>query len=274
VARATTLLRAAGVESPEVNALRLAEHVAGVRPVLLARSVPATFEPRYFRLVGRRAAGVPLQLLVGTAPFRHLSVPVSEGVFIPRPETELVAGAAVSAAADLTAPLVVDLCTGTGAIALAVASEVPAARVVAVDASAGAVVSARANAAALGLAVDVRPGDVTDPSLLAELAGSADVVVANPPYVPAGAALPVEVAEHDPAAALWGGGVDGLDVPRAVLTAAARLLRPGGTLVMEHDETQGAALRDSARAAGFTDVEIHRDLAGRDRYLTAVRSTG
>ena len=270
VAKATTLLRAAGISSPEVNALRLADFVVGVRPVLMAGELPDDFESRYFRLVGQRAARVPLQLLVGTAPFRHLEVEVAAGVFIPRPETESVAGAAIDAARPVPSPLVVDLGTGTGVIALAVAQEVPSARVVGVDVSSEAVDLARRNAGHLGLEVDFRTGDATDPALLAELIGRIDVVVANPPYIPPDAALAREVAEHDPPAALWGRGPDGMVVPRLCLAAAGRLLRAGGTVVMEHDETQAAALRDAA-ADEFTEVGTHADLAGRDRYLTARR---
>jgi release factor glutamine methyltransferase len=270
VAKATTLLRAAEISSPEVNALRLAEFVVGVRPVLLADELPDDFESRYFRLVGRRAAHVPLQLLVGTAPFRHLEVEVAAGVFIPRPETETVAGAAIEAARPVPSPLVVDLGTGTGVIALAVAQEVRSARVVGVDVSSEAVDLARRNAGHLGLEVDFCTGDVTDPALLAEFIGRVDVVVANPPYIPPDAALPPEVAEHDPPAALWGRGSDGMVVPRLFLAAAGRLLRAGGTVVMEHDETQAAALRDAA-ADEFTEVGTHADLAGCDRYLTARR---
>jgi release factor glutamine methyltransferase len=270
VGKATTLLRAAGIESPEVNALRLAEFVAGARPVLMADDLPEDFEPRYFRLVGQRAAHVPLQLLVGTAPFRHLEVNVAAGVFIPRPETETVAGAAVDAARAVASPLVIDLGTGAGVIALAVAQEVPSARVIGVDLSSPAVDLAHANAKRLGLEVEFRVGDVADPTLLVELFHRVDVVVANPPYIPADVVLPPEVVEQDPPSALWGGGTDGLEAPRLFVATAARLLRTGGTLVLEHDETQGPALR-AAAADEFTEVATHPDLAGRDRYLTAQR---
>jgi len=270
VAKATRLLRAADINSPEVSALRLAEFVAGMRPVLRADDLPDDFESRYFGLVGQRAAHVPLQLLVGSAPFRHLEVNVAPGVFIPRPETETVAGAAIEAARAVPSPLVVDLGTGTGVIALAVAQEVPSARVIGVDVSSEAVDLARRNAKGLGLDVDFRLGDLTDPVLLAEFVARVEVVVANPPYVPTDVVLPPEVAEYDPPAALWGGGVGGLEAPRRFLTTAARLLRAGGIVVLEHDETQGAALR-AAAADAFTDVATHADLTGRDRYLTARR---
>ncbi len=273
VAKATTLLRAAEIDSPEVNALRLAEHVAGVRPVLTVTELADDFEARYFRLVGERAAHIPLQLLTGTAAFRYLEVAVEPGVFIPRPETELVAGAAIAEAeSGKTRPLVVDLCTGTGVIALSVATEVSGAQVIAVDLSAAAVDLARRNAATLGADIDVRQGDVADPALLVELDGTVDVLVANPPYVPAGEIAQPEVREHDPQLALFGGGPDGLAVPADVIAAAARLLRAGGLLVMEHDVTQGAAVRKRiAATAAFDTSATHQDLTGRDRYVTARR---
>jgi release factor glutamine methyltransferase len=191
-------------------------------------------------------------------------------VFIPRPETETVAGAAIEAARAVPSPLVVDLGTGTGVIALAVAHEVPAARVIGVDVSSEAIDLARRNAKRLGLDVEFRVGDVTDRELLAELSAGVDVVVANPPYVPTDVVPPPEVAEFDPPSALWGGGAGGLEAPQRFLAAAARLLRAGGTVVMEHDETQAAALR-AAAASKFTEVATHADLTGRDRYLTARR---
>jgi release factor glutamine methyltransferase len=269
VSRATALLRAAEIDAPEVTALRLAEHVAGVRPVLTADALPDDFEARYFRLVGQRAAHVPLQLLTGRAPFRYLELAVAPDVFIPRPETELVAGAAIDAARQVAAAVVVDLGTGAGPIALALADEVPGARVIAVDLSPAAAELTRRNAAELGRTLDVRLGDLADESLLADVAGAVDVVVSNPPYLPAGLQLPAEVVEHDPPAALWGGGPAGLELPGAVVAAAHRLLRPGGWLVLEHDETQAAAVR--ALASGFTELTTHRDLTDRDRYLTARR---
>lgn len=272
VAKATTLLRAAEIDSPEVNALQLAEYVAGARPVLTVTELPDDFETRYFRLVGERAAHVPLQLLVGTAAFRYLQVAVEPGVFIPRPETELVAGAAIAEALERSTPVVVDLCTGTGVIALAVATEVPASRVIAVDLSPAAADLARRNAAAIGADIDVRTGDVADPQLLTELDGTLDVLVANPPYLPPGEIAQLEVREHDPELALFGGGPDGLAVPAQVISAAARLLRSGGLLLMEHDETQGAAARDLVEKTGAFELAMtHQDLTGRDRYLTARR---
>jgi release factor glutamine methyltransferase len=196
-------------------------------------------------------------------------------VFVPRPETELIVGWALERIAGLEAPRVVDLGTGSGAIALSVALEHPGARVVAVEADAGAIEWARHNAAARAAAgdtpVEVLAGDMTDPGLLTALDGSVDVVVSNPPYVPDGARLPREVADHDPPLALWG-GPDGLDVVRGLLVTAARLVRPGGWLGIEHADQQGGALPALVRrAGGWTDVTDNPDLAGRPRYTTARR---
>ena len=195
-------------------------------------------------------------------------------MFVPRPETEVVAQVAIEEAARLTDPLVVDLCCGAGGIALSVATEVPGARVVAVDLSVEAVDLTRRNAVAVQADVRVEHGDVADPTLLHELDGTVDVLVANPPYIPPDAEpVDPEVRDHDPDLALYGGGLDGLDVPRAVLRAAARLLVPGGLLVMEHAEVQDAAARAAAASTGaFVDVESRPDLTGRPRMLVARRA--
>jgi release factor glutamine methyltransferase len=220
---------------------------------------------------------VPLQHLTGRAPFRHLELAVGPGVFVPRPETEQLTGWVLERLAGAAAPLVVDLGAGSGAIALSVAHEQPAARVVAVERDAGAIEWTRANAAARAAAgdrpVEVLAGDMTDPQLLRELDGAVDVVVSNPPYVPDGARVPREVADHDPPLALWG-GPDGLDVVRGLLRTAARLLRPGGWLGIEHADQQGGALPALVRSHGaFTAVADHPDLAGRPRFTTAQRRT-
>jgi release factor glutamine methyltransferase len=220
---------------------------------------------------------VPLQHLTGRAPFRHVELAVGPGVFVPRPETELIAGWVLDRIAGHPAPRVVDLGTGTGAIALSVAHEHPGARVVAVEYDTGAIEWTRHNAAVRAAAgdtpVEVLAGDMTDPGLLAELDGTVDVVVSNPPYVPDGARLPREVADHDPPLALWG-GPDGLDVVRGLLRTAARLLSPGGWLGIEHADQQGSALPALVRGAGrWAEVIDHADLAGRPRYTTA-RLTG
>jgi release factor glutamine methyltransferase len=257
--------------------MALAADALGVDRLTLAvpPPVPDDFPTRYRWLIGRRAAREPLQHILGFAWFRRVRVEVRPGVFVPRPETELVAGAAIDEACTTGtgAPLVVDLCTGTGAIAAAVADEVPSARVIAVDVDPAAVKLARANLAEFGDRIRVELADVTSPDLLAELSGAVDVVVSNPPYIPPDA-VPAdpEVHDHDPARALYGGGVDGLDVPREVIAAAQRLLRPGGLLVMEHGDEQGPAVRAMVEGTGgFADIRTRPDLTGRDRYVLARR---
>ncbi|MCW2574535.1 MAG: prmC [Modestobacter sp.] len=244
--------------------------------LLTLDDVPPEAADRFADLLDQRASRVPLQHLTGTAPFRHVELAVGPGVFVPRPETELIAGWVLDRIAGLAAPTVVDLGTGSGAIALSVANEHPGARVVAVERDAGAIEWTRHNAAVRAGAgdtpVEVFAGDMTDPGLLRALDGTVDVVVSNPPYVPDGARLPREVADHDPPLALWG-GPDGLDVVRGLLVTAARLLRPGGWLGIEHADQQGSALPALVRGAGgWTDVADNPDLAGRPRYTTAQRA--
>jgi release factor glutamine methyltransferase len=244
--------------------------------LLTLDAVPAEAADRFAGWVEQRASRVPLQHLTGTAPFRHLELAVGPGVFVPRPETELIAGWVLDRIAGLTAPTVVDLGTGSGAIALSVAQEHPGARVLAVERDAGAIEWTRHNAATRAAAgdtpVEVLAGDMTDPGLLRELDGTVDVVVSNPPYVPDGARLPREVADHDPPLALWG-GPDGLDVVRGLLVTAARLLRPAGWLGIEHADQQGSSLPAVVRAAGgWAEVVDHPDLAGRPRFTTAQSS--
>ncbi|MBZ2196317.1 peptide chain release factor N(5)-glutamine methyltransferase [Ruania sp. N2-46] len=286
VAGATAVLAEAGVPSPRVDAIALAGHALGVPNLVLAMAppLPPDFAARYAALVERRRLREPLQHLTGTAAFRHLDLTVRPGVFVPRPETETVAQVAIDAAQALvagtdssagvpSAAVVVDLCTGGGPIALSVAHEVPGAQVTAVELSPEGVALTRANADRLGLAVRVLAGDVRDASLLAELDGAVDVLVSNPPYIPPDA-VPIdpEVRDHDPDLALYGGGADGLEVPRAVVRVAVRLLRPGGTFVMEHAQVQAAAVRVDVDATGaFTDVHTVADLTDRDRMVVATR---
>jgi release factor glutamine methyltransferase len=261
-----------------VDAELLLGHVLGMSRTALVTlgDVPADNATRFAALVDQRADRVPLQHLTGRAPFRHLELAVGPGVFVPRPETEQLAGWVLARLAAIQAPVVVDLGSGSGALALSIAQEHPGARVTAVERDPGAVEWTRHNAAARAAAgdtpVEVLPGDMTDPGLLRELDGTVDVVVSNPPYVPDGATVPREVADHDPPLALWG-GPDGLDVVRGLLVTAARLLRPGGLLGIEHADQQGSTLPAVVRAhGGFTDVEDHPDLAGRPRYTTARRA--
>jgi release factor glutamine methyltransferase len=277
VADAARRLADAGVDSPRVDAEELLASVLGVSRgrLLTLVSVPDDVAVRFGTLVDQRADRVPLQHLTGRAPFRFLELAVGPGVFVPRPETEQLTGWALERLAGAAAPVVVDLGAGSGAIALSIAHECSGARVTAVERDAGAIEWTRHNAAARADAgdtpVEVLSGDMTDPALLSDLDGTVDLVVTNPPYVPDGAVVPREVAEHDPPLALWG-GPDGLDVVRGLLVTAARLLRPGGWLGIEHADQQGSALPALVRAHGaFDEVTDHPDLAGRPRFTTARR---
>jgi release factor glutamine methyltransferase len=274
LAEATAQLADAGVGSPRNDAEVLASHVLGIRRGgLLVASMDDSQRRRFDALVGQRASRVPLQHLTGVAGFRHLDLEVGPGVFVPRPETELLAGWGLG---TLTGnPVVVDLCAGSGALALSIAQEYPGATVYAVEKSEYAVAWARRNAdtriAAGDTPITLLHADATDPGTLAELDGTVDLVLTNPPYVPDGATVAREVAEHDPPEALWG-GPDGLDVVRALVRRAAALVRDGGHLGIEHADSQGAAVPDVVRrSGGWTDITDHTDLAGRDRFTTARR---
>lgn len=271
VAAAAEELAEAGVGSPRVDAELIAAHVLEVPRGRLA--LIETLRPdqlhRITTLVAERARRIPLQHLLGTAAFRHLELAVGDGVFVPRPETELLAGWGI----ERTPPggVVVDLCSGTGAIALAVADESKAARVIAVERSPVALDYLRRNAIPFP-SVEVAEGDVTDPALLAAEHGAVDVVLCNPPYVPDGTDVPPEVADHDPAEAVFG-GADGLVVIRPVIALAAALLKAGGVVGIEHDDVHGDAVPELLRADGrFDEVTAHQDLAGRPRFATARRT--
>lgn len=275
-------LAAAGVPSPRHDAETLAAFVIGCPPsrLLAAGDLSAGQRTVFGELVARRAARVPLQHLTGSAPFRYLEVAVGPGVFVPRPETEVVAGwcverllemqsdAAQADGAQLAgAPLVVDLCAGSAAIALAIAHEVKGAAVHAVEREEPACEWARRNAT--GTKVAVHQADAA--RALPELDGQVDLVVANPPYLPDSdrAIVEPEVRDHDPEAALWG-GPDGLDGPRMIEAAARRLLRPGGVVAVEHADHHGPAVAELFGASGaWEQVVVRQDLAGRDRFVTA-----
>ena len=269
VADAVRRLTDAGVASPLADAEVLLAHVLGIdraRLVLVDDIDPEavrTFEA----LVTRRAHREPLQHLTGRAWFRHVELVVGPGVFVPRPETELLAGWAIEEASAVSEPVVVDLGTGSGAIAKSVADEVPAARVHAVEVDELAHRYATLNLAGTG--VDLRLGDLA--AAFEELAGTVDVVVSNPPYIPLDAweSVALEARDHDPATALWS-GVDGLDAIRAVEGRAASLLRAGGVVGVEHADAQGESAPAVFAGAGrWADVRDHLDLAGRPRYVTA-----
>jgi len=277
------VLSGAGIRNADVDAELLIGHVLGLsRGQVQAKAVTdAGLDPEQqlavLEAVERRAAREPLQHITGRAPFRSLELAVGRGVFVPRPETESVAQLAIDAvlAVPSPAPRAIDLGTGSGAIAIAMATEVPHAEVFAVENSPRAFTWARQNVRELaGTNLRLIFADLAD--LPAELDGSPfdgtfDVVVSNPPYIPLGA-IPrdPEVRLHDPEVALYGGD-DGLDVVRAISIRAAALLRPGGTLVLEHGELQGSAIRELLAADGWRAAATHRDLLGRDRTTTALR---
>ncbi|QIV83551.1 peptide chain release factor N(5)-glutamine methyltransferase [Mycolicibacterium frederiksbergense] len=270
ISDAATVLATAGIDSARADAEQLAAHVLGVDRGRLMFADP---EPRVldeFRtLVGQRALRIPLQHLLGTAVFGPLTLAVGPGVFIPRPETEALLEWAQTVPVR-PGGVIVDLCSGSGALALALARYRPDARVIAVERSEEALRYARANAD--GTTVELLHADVTDRDVLADLTGQVDLVVANPPYIPDGAELEPEVAEHDPRAALFG-GPDGMAVIEPIVELVSRLLRPGGQVGVEHDDTTSVATVELFGAAGvFTGVAARRDLAGRRRFVTAVRS--
>jgi release factor glutamine methyltransferase len=268
LADGATRLREAGVPSPEHDAAELLAHVLGTdRSALsLVDEVPPAAQEQYDALLGRRAQREPLQHLTGEAWFRHVRLEVGPGVFTPRPETELLAGWAIEQAAALDQPVVVDLCTGSGAIAKAIADEVPGARVHAVELDEPAYRWAARNLADTG--VDLRQGDFA--SAFDDLAGTVDVVVCNPPYVPLEAweSVAPEARDHEPHLALFS-GADGLDAIRVLAVRAAVLLRPGGVLGVEHADVQGDSVPTVlSRTGRWSGVRDHGDLAGRPRFTT------
>lgn len=270
IADAAAELSAAGVHSARVDAELLAAHAAGVDRGRLALVDPdSRFLDAYRELVARRAQRIPLQHIMETAAFGPLTLRVGPGVFVPRPETEALLEWAQAQPLPPGA-VIIDLCTGSGALALALARRWPAARVFAVDDSADALRYAELNSR--GSAVQLLAADVTTADLLTQLDGTVDLIVSNPPYIPLGAELEPEVAQHDPEHALFG-GADGMSVIGPIVTAAARLLRPGGVIGVEHDDTTAAAtaaLFD--RAGAFTAITARRDLTGRPRFVTATRN--
>ena len=269
LADATATLAGAGVASPDFDAEELLAHVLGTTRgrLALVDEVPTVAAEQYAVLVGRRAAREPLQHLTGVAYFRHVELAVGPGVFVPRPETELLAGWAVAEASAIERPTVVDLATGSGAIALAIAHEVPAATVHAVELDPDAHAWAERNLA--GTAVQLRLGDLA--TALDELIGEVDVVTCNPPYIPLEAweSVATEARDHDPHLALFS-GPDGLDAIRLVEQRASALLRPGGVVGVEHADVQGESAPAVFAAAGrWQDVRDHRDLTDRPRFVTA-----
>lgn len=269
ISNATSTLREAGVSSSDVDARLLAAHLLGLRPVeLMFAEPPAGFECDYAQLVARRAAREPLQHITGSAPFYGVELAVGPGVFIPRPETEVLAQWAVQMLDDApSAPTVVDLGSGSGALAIAVARAVPAATVYAVERSHEAREYLRRNVEEHAPQVRIVAGDLTDAHLLAERDGSVDLVVSNPPYVPESPELQVEVYA-DPHEAVFS-GTDGMAAIRGLVPVAQRLLRDGGALGIEHDDTTSVQVQDVVAAGGFGAIRVVKDLAGRARFVTA-----
>jgi release factor glutamine methyltransferase len=262
----------AGLVSAAAEARTLCAHAARVNPgqLMLLDRLDAAELDRLHRLVAERLTGRPLQHVTGVAPFRTTTLAVGPGVFIPRPETEVVVGwvldrLAARPQADPPA-LVVDLCAGSGAISRALALEAPGLRQWAVEVDPTAAAYLRRNLA--DTSVTVVEADIT--GVLPDLEGQIDVVVANPPYIPdaAWADLPPEVRDHDPVGALVS-GPDGLAATRLVAAQAARLLRPGGVVASEHDDTQGLSAPAVFTEVNWADVADHLDWAGRPRYVTA-----
>jgi release factor glutamine methyltransferase len=276
--RAVDTLAAAGVPDPAVDAELLVGFVLGTgrggvqAAAIRGDALSVEDAERLDGLVARRATREPLQHLIGTAPFRHLELRVGPGVFVPRPETEMVAQLAIDAlrAAASPSPVAVDLGTGSGAIALAMATEVPHAEVYAAENSVDAFVWTKENFAQVG-AANAHLAFIDLAHAFPELDGTVSVVASNPPYVP-DAAIPrdPEVRFFDPPAALYG-GEDGLDVVRVLSGVGLRLAHPGGMIVIEHGEWQGEAIRGILEADGWRATATHPDLTMRDRATTALR---
>ena len=286
ISEATLLLAEAQVSSPQVDAELLLAHVVGVDRSQLISITQISDEQLfdYENLVSRRANRVPLQHLTGVAYFRHLELAVGPGVFVPRPETELLVEAAINHLKSVSSPrIAVDLCAGSGAIALSLALEVPGTTVHAVELSDDAfkwlthnVVDHAAKLEAVDSHVIVHHGNAGDRTLLSELSNQVDALVSNPPYIPS-EMIPrdPEARDHDPAIALFS-GVDGLDVAREVVVVAAGLLKAGGFVGMEHADVQGESMPAlfDAMPNTWSEVQDNLDYNKLPRFTTAVRSVG
>ncbi|MDT5350566.1 MAG: release factor glutamine methyltransferase [Mycobacterium sp.] len=271
---ATALLTDAGIDSARCDAELLAAHVAGTNRGRLPLLKPPgeEFFGRYHDVVSARSRRIPLQHLIGTVAFGPVELHVGPGVFIPRPDTEAMLEWATVQRLGAR-PVIVDLCTGSGALAVALARHWSAARVIGIDDSDAALDYARRNVE--GTAVELVRADITEPvakpGLLPELDGQVDLVVANPPYVPEDASLEPEVAQHDPPHAMFG-GPDGMAVIGAVVDLAGRWLRPGGLVAVEHDDSTPALTVELFTSTDlFDEIVARRDLTGRPRFVTARR---
>ncbi len=276
IAIAAARLAEAGVDSPRADAELMAAHRHSVPRSRLNVVADADFDPRFWDDVARREFREPLQHITGVAYFRYLELQVGPGVFVPRPETEVMTGWAIDRLGemDVAEPVVADLGTGSGAIALAIAQEVPRALVHAVEADPLAREWTERNIARCAAAAPYTEGRVylhggDFESALHDLDGRVDLVISNPPYIPVGAYVPPEVGEYEPSGALYS-GTDGLDAIRVVERVARRLLRPGGQVAVEHGAPQGAGVYwVFAEENGWRQTRNHSDLAGLDRFVTA-----
>jgi release factor glutamine methyltransferase len=273
---ATDKFSNAGIASPSVDAELLGCFILEVdrsELTLLAidnQSFPENRLPEFLEAVDRREKREPLQHITGLAPFRHLELEVGPGVFIPRPETEQLVELAKEKIQKIANPVIVDLCSGSGAIAISLSTELDSANIYAVELSKEAFEFLTRNFQKYGLDTKaLRNENLT--TALDELNGTVDVVVSNPPYIP-DAAVPIdlEVKLHDPSIALYG-GEDGLDVIRQISTRALYLLRPGGHLVLEHANTQAPAIGELLLSEGWQEIVSSQDLTGKNRMISAVR---
>ena len=260
-----------------IDAEILLAHVLGIsrmdlhNPLVLERTLASLGDTSialdtFHDLLARRILHEPLQYITGIAYFRNLELKVGPGVLVPRPESELLVGAVLTHISNLPAPVsVVDLGSGSGALALAIATEAPNSRVIAVEKSDEALVWLKKNVEAIIEDLRIVHSDVSD----ALIGIKCDVIIANPPYIQDESDLPRDVVEHEPAIALFG-GKDGMDAPRAFIAASARLLKSGGLLAIEHNELQGSLIAD-ALAKDFQEIQLHQDLVGRPRWTSAIR---
>ena len=271
----------AAAEITEIDAEHLFAYVLGITRMDLHNSVKldatlkslgdfGIIEDTFAKLISRRASHEPLQYLTGTAYFRHLEIEVGPGVLVPRPESELLVEAVLTHVKNLEEKVageisVIDLGSGSGALALAIATEAPRTRVIAVEKSSEALQWLKKNVAKISENVRVVEGDVAE-----VLPGvKCDIVIANPPYIPNTQSLPRDVAEHEPHIALFGGET-GMELPQRFINAAARLLKSGGVLAIVHTEEQGPAI-DAVLSRDFTEIVLHKDLTDRPRWTSAVR---
>lgn len=261
----------------EVEAEHLLAHTLGLtrmdlhNPLTVENALTAIgdisiVEETFWKLLDRRCANEPLQYLTGVAYFRHLEIKVGPGVLVPRPESELLVESVLTHIEKLSGAIsVVDLGAGSGALALAIATEAPNTHVIAVEKSAEAIYWLKENISFIDEKVRIVESDVST-----ALDGvKCDVVIANPPYIADGQELPADVRDHEPAMALFG-GADGMKAPRLFIAASARLLKPGGFLAIEHHEEQGDEIA-AVLNIDFEDILLHKDLTGRPRFTTAVR---